>query len=138
MRVLRRKKQTGESGTTDINLAPLIDISLVLVVILLLATPLAFESSIALQRAEASGRQAPRPAEALRVEMTILSDDTLRINRIVVRKVSCAKILQPLLSKQPQPQVVISCAGGVSHGTFVDVLDAAKLSGARDIAVSGR
>jgi biopolymer transport protein TolR len=136
--VFWQKRQAGESGTSEVNMTPLIDISLVLVVILLLATPLAFESSIGLQRAEASGQKAPRPAEMARVEVTILSEDSLRINRIVVRKDGCAKILGPMLSKRPAPQVVISCAEGVSHGTFVDVLDTAKLCGANEIAVTGR
>jgi biopolymer transport protein ExbD len=119
-------------------MTPLIDISLVLVVILLLATPLAFESSIGLHGAEASGQESPKPTEVARVELTILAEDSLRINSSIVRMEDCAEILQPLLSTQPVPQVVIACAEMVSHGTFVEVLDTAKLYGASDIAFTGR
>ena len=34
------------------------------------------------------------------------------------------------------PPVVITCADAVSHGTFVSILDEAKLCGAREIAVT--
>ena len=34
--------------------------------------------------------------------------------------------------------VAVSCRDSVSHGSFVTVLDVIKLSGARDIAVTGR
>jgi biopolymer transport protein TolR len=136
--VFWQKRQAGESENSEVNMTPLIDISLVLVVILLLATPLAFESSIDLQRAEASGRQAAQPAPAARVELVILSEDSIRVNRITVARDDYEKILQPLVARQPLPQVVISCAEGVSHGTFVEVLDVTKLCGVDDIAVTRR
>ena len=46
--------------------------------------------------------------------------------------------LRPLLAKSPTRDVVVQCADGVSHGTFVSVLDEAKLEGAGHIAVVGR
>ncbi len=55
-------------------MTPLIDVSLVLVVILLLATPLAFESSIAIKQAAISGKQANEESKKERVEIDILRD----------------------------------------------------------------
>ena len=43
-----------DKGMHEINVVPLIDVSLVLVVILMLLTPLAFESNIAVHRTQAA------------------------------------------------------------------------------------
>ena len=55
-----QRRQTDEEGMSDVNMTPLIDVSLVLVVILLLATPLAFESSFGVRKA--TSRKTPRKA----------------------------------------------------------------------------
>ena len=64
----RRRTQ----GIYEPNMTPLIDVSLVLVVILLVATPMALQSSIAVaaRRPRAAGRRRWRATE--RVEITIV------------------------------------------------------------------
>jgi len=125
----------GGGGSHEINVTPLIDVSLVLVVILLLATPLAFESSIALRQAAASGRKAAEKTKQERVEIKILSDEALTVNRERIDQQQLEEILTPLLANAGESEVVVECADAVSHGRFVNVLDRAKLCGARKIAV---
>ena len=55
-----RERPAGESGIHEPNMTPLIDVMLVLVVILLVATPMAFQSSIGVSRAGASGHEAEK------------------------------------------------------------------------------
>ena len=137
---MRRWNETHHTtaGTSDVNLTPLIDVSLVLVVILLLATPLAFESSFAVRRAQASARVAVDENQSARIEVTILSEETVQVNRNVVAMDALDRTLAPLLEQSADGLVAVSCQDSVSHGSFVAVLDAIKLSGARDIAVAGR
>jgi biopolymer transport protein ExbD len=120
----------------EINVVPLIDVSLVLVVILMLLTPLAFEQSIAVHRAQAAARAAAQEEENERVEVAILDEDQIRVNRSPVARADFATTLRPMLAGAIPPPVVITCADAVSHGTFVSVLDEAKLCGAREIAVT--
>jgi biopolymer transport protein ExbD len=122
----------------DVNLTPLIDVSLTLVVILLLATPLAFESAIGVRSAEAAARKARSQEDVARIELTIVSEDSMRINRVLVPRDRLEAAVRPLLERSPTRQVVIACGDGISHGTFVDVLDRSKRSGAGSIAVQGR
>ena len=56
-------------GNHEINMTPLIDVSLVLVVMLLLATPLALESSIAVRNARKSSRTAKKEKIEERIEL---------------------------------------------------------------------
>ena len=116
-------------------MTPLIDVSLVLVVIRLLATPLAVESSIAIKQAAISGKKANEESKKERVEIDILSDEILVINRETISQSSLEEILTPLLASSSEHVVVVSCQDEVSHGRFVNVLDRAKLCGAQKIAV---
>jgi biopolymer transport protein ExbD len=136
------KRWNGENqeaqGANDVNLTPLIDVSLALVVILLLATPLAFESSFAVRRAVDTGRMSAQETEFDRIEVAILGDHDVRVNRAVLAPAGLESALAPLLERSASGLVAVSCVDSVRHGTFVAVLDAIKLSGARDIAVVGR
>jgi biopolymer transport protein ExbD len=130
------RAQNEGSEHRETNLTPLIDVSLVLVVILLLATPLAFESSIAVRQRAKEAQAAETPSPDARVELKLVSEDRVRINREVVDRAALASTLGPLLAAST-PRVVVSCADSVSHGAFVDVIDQAKLCGAIEIGVTG-
>ena len=134
----RKKQQKKKDGMHEINMTPLIDVSLVLVVMLLLLTPLAFESSIAVRKAAASAKRSEKREKEERVELKIISDDEVMVNREIVSRFELDATLRPLLADKVQRRVVIDCEDEVSHGVFVDVLDQAKLCGAGDIAVLGR
>ena len=127
-------RPSGE-GQNEVNMTPLIDVSLVLVVILLLATPLAFESSIAVRQAVASGRQATEESKKERIEIDILSDQVLVINQKQIQPELLEATLTPLLATSTDHQVVVTCEDEVSHGRFVNVLDRARQCGAQKIAV---
>ena len=127
-------RPSGE-GHNEVNMTPLIDVSLVLVVILLLATPLAFESSISVRQAAASGKQASEESKTERVEIDILTDEFLVINRERVGVNQLESTLTPLLATSGEHQVIITCNDRVSHGRFVNVLDRTRQCGARKIAV---
>ena len=127
----------GTTGIYEPNLTPLIDVCLVLVVILLVATPMTLQSSINVSRAASSGRKGA-PARATRIEIMIRDDQNLTINRTPVTRAPFRSALRPMLASAQSRDVVVQCADGVSHGTFVSVLDEAKVEGAGRIAVVGR
>ena len=134
----RKKPQKGTAGLHEINMTPLIDVSLVLVVMLLLLTPLAFESSITVRKAAASARKSEKREKEERVELKIISEEEVMVNRKIIPRGELGSTLKSLLEDKVQRRVVIDCDDSVSHGVFVDVLDQAKLCGAGDIAVLGR
>ncbi len=134
---MRRSSSRQTEGIHDPNMTPLIDVSLVLVVILLVATPLALQSGIAISRGAAGGRAAPS-TPAQRVEITIHSRDDIEVNKWHVTRAALAPTLRPLLAASATREVVVRCDDPVPHGDFVDVLDEAKAQGAYKIAVVGR
>jgi biopolymer transport protein TolR len=133
----RFTRMRHEEGIFEPNMTPLIDVSLVLVVILMVATPLAFQSSIAVQRAAQAARRAAIIADAERIEITILSAEMVLVNRNQIERSDLSALLKPLLEASASKVVVVRCEDGVTHGAFVGVLDEAKACGAAQIAVVG-
>lgn len=133
-----RRQPPVDSGIHDVNMTPLIDVSLVLVVILMIATPLAFQSSIALKNAAASGRSAEVTARSERIELTVLSEDLVQVNQRIVPRAALEETLRPLVGSSATRLVVVRCLDPVTHATFVSVLDQARSAGASRIAVVER
>jgi biopolymer transport protein ExbD len=130
-------KKSGGYGH-EINMTPLIDVSLVLVVMLLLATPLAFESSIGVRKDDSTAQSAESKDQQERIEIVVVSDGEVKVNRDLVQLADLNSILEPMLIEAVDRTVLIACEDGVTHGAFVNVLDQAKLSGATGIAVFER
>lgn len=132
---LRRGRPANGDGIYEPNMTPLIDVSLVLVVILMVATPLAFQSGIAVNSAAAGGRAAKEKARMERVELTVLPDGRVRVNRDVVERKALGAALRPLLAQSASGLVVVRCDDAIPHGDFVSVIDEARGLGAAKIAV---
>lgn len=131
-------KPEKNDGIHEINMTPLIDVSLVLVIMLLLLTPLAFESSIAIRKAAASAKASEKKLKEERIELSVVSEDSVLVNRALIARGELTGTLRPMLEGKTDRRVVIECSDQVSHGVFVDVLDQVKLCGAGEIAVLGR
>ena len=134
----RRKSPEEAAGIFEINMTPLIDVSLVLVVILMVATPLALQSSIALRTAGANARPAAKGPAPPRIDIAVLDEQSVRVNREVVARADLPVLLAQIVHDRQAPLVVVRCADGVKHGTFVSVLDDVRAQGATNIAVVGR
>ena len=128
----------GTTPNHEVNMVPLIDVSLVLVVMLLLATPLAFESRIDVANASRTAQQAAKVEKNERVEIAVVSEDSVRVNRKIVARAQLTDVLTPLMAASAEHGVMVGCDPLVSHGAFVDVLDQAKMAGAVDISVIER
>jgi biopolymer transport protein ExbD len=136
--MFQKKAKKDEQGLREINMTPLIDVSLVLVVMLLLATPLTFESSIAVHKAAISAQEAHKTDKEERIELRVISEESVQVNRTLVARAALMETLQPLLEASSPGQVIVACEDSVSHRAFVDVLDKAKICGAMNISVMGR
>jgi len=135
--VSRRWRMRVPDSIHDVNMTPLIDVSLVLVVILMVATPMAFQSSIGVQRAAKAGKAAAVVTRDERVEITIVSADSVLVNRTAMPRATMALLLKPLIELSATKTVIVRCNDKVPHGSFVSVLDEAKQCGAAKIAVVG-
>ena len=130
--------QNGRENEHEINMTPLIDVSLVLVVMLLLATPLAFESSINVNKSDTTAQKSEKTDQDERIEIVVVTDEQVRINKMDMPREDMSAVLKPLLDRASSRTVMVGCEPGVSHGAFVNTLDQAKMCGATEIAVFER
>ena len=136
--MILEKNHDQEEGEFQVNMTPLIDVSLVLVVILLLLTPLALESGIWFNRQQDEAA-VDTPVETLPLlDVRLLSEETVEIAGKTFDRETLLNVLRPLMADRKYRGVAIDCAGFVTHGAFVNVLDQARLSGATEIAIAGR
>ena len=122
----------------QVNMTPLIDVSLVLVVILLLLTPLALESGILFGKSDVTTPAQPALQARPLLDVRLVSEESVEVEGKLLARESLLAFLSPRMEQEKYRGVAIDCAGWVTHGAFVNVLDQARLSGAQEIAVTGQ
>jgi biopolymer transport protein ExbD len=134
----RARSNPPTAGIFEPNMTPLIDVSLVLVVILMVATPLAFQSAIAVRSAASSGRAATTQTDADRIEVSIGADGTLKVDRTTVTRETLQMAIAQRLGGSRSRMVVVHAEPAAKHGLVVGVLDDARSAGAAEIALAER
>ena len=123
----RLERTQGSQPMSDINMTPLVDVMLVLVVIFILTAPL-LASSIQLDLPKAEGAspasQVPRFVTVV-VDangQTYLNDQPLSQEALVTR-------LQRIGAEQPDTEVQLRADASVPYGRVVEVMGAAQRAG---------
>jgi biopolymer transport protein ExbD len=89
------------------------------------------------QNAARAGRAAREAVRTDRIDIVIVSADSVIVNRQPTTRAALPQSLAPLIQQSATRAVVVRCAPTVPHGAFVSVLDEAKSLGAAQIAVVG-
>ena len=125
----------------DINITPLTDIFLVLLIIFMVTTTAAVEAGqggagagVRVDLPKGSARelkQAPRD-----FPVAILADGRTVIEGKVVDAGALKARFQKLLKDAPEAQVIIQADTGVQHGHVVEVMELAKAAGIERLAIA--
>ena len=134
----RLRSQPVRDGIFEPNMTPLIDVSLVLVVILMVATPLAFQSAIAVRTASSAGRASAVKADADRIEVGVANDGAITVDGTAIPRESVETAIAARLGGSKSRMVVVHVAPDAPHGYMVGVLDDARSAGAAEIALAER
>ena len=130
-------RQTEEGAPlNEVNVIPLADLSLVLLIILMVLSPMIMQSMIKVQASKASAvkslsKQPPEPPLIL-----ALNPDGISLNTVkVIDDVDLAAKLAQALGNRQDKTVLFTADPAVLHGRFVQVLDLVKQQGADKIAL---
>lgn len=118
---------------SEINITPLTDVMLVLLVIFMVTTPLIMAESLKvnLPRAVTAGAE---PGTG--VTVTISEDGMISVNGKMVSREALRTAIKEEVSKAKDKTVVLKADAGVRHGLVVEVLDTARLSGAGRLSIA--
>jgi len=122
-----------DEGITDINVTPLVDISLVLVIIFMVTAPVVVQSGILVNSSKVTASVGKSTkSEAVSVKLTtkgVLVDNNKVADEQFVAYMKAA------LAKKEKKLVMITCDRDVKHGVMVWALDSAKMAGAKSLTI---
>ena len=122
-----------------INLTPLVDVSLVLVVIFMATAPMFMQSGIIVTSGEKkAGSQVPAPPKPEENILIKLEGDVVWLNQRAVPLPELGPLLRSLLAASVTKRVMVNPSREVRHGRVIAVMDLAKQSGADNIVILGR
>ena len=130
-----RQTEAGEP-LNEVNVIPLADLSLVLLIILMVLSPMIMQSMIKVQssRAQAIKSLAQQPKEPP-IILALGANGVTSLNTVKMDDVRLAVQLAQALGNRDDKTVLFTADPKVMHGRFVQVLDMVKQQGADKIAL---
>jgi len=117
---------------TEINVTPLVDIMLVLLIIFMLTAHLLTKQAIEVELPRASQSTALPPTT---LAITLKADGTIFLNDQPVTPEALRAAIKDSVAKDPKTQAIVAGDKKVSHGRIVWVLDTVKTLGITQFAI---
>jgi biopolymer transport protein TolR len=134
--------EDGGAGFTDINITPLTDIFLVLLIIFMVTSSVIVNSSngakAGLKVNLPQGGAADVATQASDMSVAILADGRLVLGGDVVTADELKKAFDDAKARSPDTMVIVQADEGVPHGKVVEVMELAKSSGLGQLAIGVR
>ena len=123
----------GEEGIVGINITPLVDVCLVLVIIFMVTAPILLQPSLPVKLPEAVTSEGK---EKQNVTITITQDGQWAVNQTSVTLDGLKASLRRSIEQTPEHYVVIRADKMARQGLVLEALKLAKEGGARIIAIA--
>lgn len=133
-----QESDVEEDSITGINVTPLVDITLVLLIIFMVTARFISEPSLGVNLPKASA-SAVTQEEDRRVYLTLNSQREIFLNNSRVSEQELPVKIRELLQQKPDLNLILRADKDVSHGDVMRVLDAVRNEGVTQfgIAVEG-
>ena len=126
----RLERTTGSQPMSDINMTPLVDVMLVLVVIFILAAPL-LASSIRLDLPRSEGATPGSAPQS--VTLVVDASGQAYLEDLPLSQAALAERLRRIGAEHPDTEVQLRADAAVPYGRVVEVMGAAQLAGLQRI-----
>lgn len=122
-----------DDAIADINVVPLVDIILVVLIIFMVTAPMIMKPSLNVNLPKAASGE--KSAQTL-LNFTISVHGAVSLNGSAVDEGTIQSKSKEAVAQNPDIQAVIAADKDVPHGTVVHILDLIKLSGVKRFAIS--
>ncbi|MCM2354560.1 MAG: biopolymer transporter ExbD [Pseudobdellovibrio sp.] len=127
------KADQSDEIMSEINVVPLVDVILVVLIIFMVTAPMIMKPSINVNLPKAASGEATTPSK---LNITISGDGKLNLDGQMVEDAQVQAKAQEEAAKNPDIQAIISADKDVPHGRVVSVLDIVKGAGVKKFAIS--
>jgi biopolymer transport protein ExbD len=122
-----------------INLTPLVDVSLVLVVIFMATAPMFMQSGIIVTSGEKKATtEVKAPSSREKSILIKLKGNQIWLNQHLVTESNLPNLLKRMLAESETRRVIINPNREVRHGRVIKIMDTAKQSGAANLVILGK
>lgn len=126
-------KFTDEEPLSDINVVPLVDVILVVLIIFMVTAPMFMKPSINVNLPKAASGDQTQPGQ---LNISITSDGRLNLNGTFTTEDVISQKAKELYEANPDVQAIISADKDVAHGRVVGIMDVVKAVGVKKFAIS--
>lgn len=127
------KSDSGDDVLAEINVVPLVDVILVVLIIFMVTAPMIMKPSINVNLPKAATGESTTPSK---LNISIGKDGQLNMDgKTVTEDEIQAKSVEEI-KKNPEAQAIISADKDVPHGRVISILDRVKAAGVKKFAIS--
>ncbi len=126
-------KSDQDEVISDINVVPLVDIILVVLIIFMVTAPMIMKPSINVNLPKAATGEQTNPTQ---LNITVTVDGGILLNGTIASEEEIRAKAVEQVATNPDVQAVIAADQSVPHGKVVSVLDLVKSSGVKKFAIS--
>jgi biopolymer transport protein TolR len=126
-------KFTKASLTSDINVTPLVDVCLVLLIIFMVVTPM-LQKGVPINLPVTEGPE-KTPDTDKQLQISVKADGTVYLGSYVVRKDQVQSELEAIHQRTPDREIAVKGDRLVKYGDVLDVLKACREVGFNDVGL---
>ena len=120
---------------TEINVTPLVDVMLVLLIIFMVVTPL-IKPGVDVRVPEAENPR-EHPADDTTLVLSMREDGSLYLNRFPIAERDVSSMLSSLLERRTDRTLFLKASAVLDYGRVVEMMDLCRLAGVTEVAPDG-
>jgi biopolymer transport protein ExbD len=130
----RRSRSQDEKEFNEINITPLTDVVLVLLLIFMITSPILMTGMLKIKLPE-SAHAETQPQENQNIVVSLTDKNELAVNGQAIKREELGALLHKELAAAPNAIVILDADKHALHGNVVDILDILKRAGAQKLAI---
>jgi biopolymer transport protein ExbD len=123
----------NDEPIAEINVVPLVDIILVVLIIFMVTAPMIMKPSIDVKLPKAASGKETAPTK---LNVAVTKDGAIQLNGQKITLDALQAEAEKLREQNPEIQAIISADQSVPHGEVIAVIDKVKLAGVTKFAIS--
>lgn len=135
---MQKLSDNTDEGVGEVNITPLADVTLVLLIMIMVLSPMALQSMIQVQASQAVSAPSQHSITEKPIFVDITTAGFTLNNNPVATEYELFRNLQKILSSKSDKTVLISSAADVKYENVVRVLDMVRQSGAVSLSLVPR